>query len=83
MKVQATTEQSIRVLNENIIDVALKADIERKLLLSAGRPRAAESIGGMMRLIWKLFRCCKGLQAENVRLCKEAMHRSAGKAYLN
>jgi len=75
MRVQASTEQAIRVLNENITELAIKSDIERKLLLNTGRPKAAESIGALMQLVWKLFRCCKELQAENVIMRRESMQR--------
>lgn len=73
MEVQMTTEQAFQVLSKSISNVAVKADLERRILIRLGCPKAAHSIGAMMRLIWKLHLCCKSLLDENVKLREESM----------
>jgi len=73
MQTQGTTEEALQVLNDDICAVAVKADIERKLFIKAGYHKAAVSLGSMMVLIWKLFRSCKVLHEENVKLREESM----------
>ncbi len=73
MGTQATTEQALQVLSDDLTLVASKAEVERKLLAKYGHSAAAESIGKMMLLMWKLFRSCKALHAENVKLREESM----------
>jgi hypothetical protein len=72
-------EEAFQVLNDEICKVAVKADVERKILLQHNFPRAAHSIGALMRLIWKLSRCCNRLHEDNVKLRKESMELKAVK----
>lgn len=71
-----TLEQSLAEMQDEISNTALHSDIERKALLRESSPssvKAAESIGGLMILVWKLFRLVKTLADTNKELREESM----------
>lgn len=71
-----TLEQSLAEMQDEISNTALHSDIERKALLHESSPssvKAAESIGGLMILVWKLFRLVKTLADINKELREESM----------